>query len=262
VTARFGSGLTRRLAPVGGGDIRILPEWWLHTVLAFPEKGDFEGQRALLIELEVAGDEGERCAIPIQFERAAGAAASPSSYVAHSEVEVGFGAGVRMPGAGSLGLLGPDPGPSLELSIRSFPWFHYGLSFDLAIDNFGSEGIPIADPDLEPGRGAAITAVGLFAGYAVRLYWCPWLSSSYGLSTGPYVFELYDGWHQLAEHTAVVFPLRQQLRIPARIARLASGGEVALGLSLSLTTVAYGRLGVAELRGSSLTSLLTVTLGG
>jgi hypothetical protein len=259
--AVFGSGLTRRLGPLGPGDTRLLPDWWLHTVFVFPEKSDFAGQQSLLVQLSVADDAGHRCGLQLHFQRRMGAAPNPATHVAHSRTEIHFGAGIRVATTGGVEELGSVRGLNLELGARFFPWFHHGLSFALSLEHFGSDGIRQAAADLEVRDGAAISATGVWAGYAVRWYWLPWLATSYGLSSGPYIVELNDGRDAFAELTTVVFPLRQQLRLPARVARFAGGAELTVGTCLDYISVPYGRLGETALRGSSLAAQLFVGLG-
>lgn len=259
---RFGDGTVRRLLPATESDFAIEPDWRLHTVLRFPEKADFRGQRELEVRLSFEQKNQPPCVAVTRFVRAPGLPEREASYTTYALLELEFDAGLRFFATSGMRALAGDRGPILHLEFGVFSSVHHGLSLDIAIDRYGDAAIRRAAPTLMLDANPVVSGAGFLVGYLGRVYFTPWLSATYQAATGPYVFELDDDGKTGPKLSTLVFPLRQRLRLSGRFAVIEDGTEFSVAASLINLIVFYGKFGLVDTHGTTLGATLSILVSG
>jgi len=264
-TARFGSGRVRRLSgsrgEADGSDIVIDDGFWVHTVLAFPDKADFEGEDAMTVRLTFTGARSPTCTLPVPIERDRRIGHDAATHVQRSGIELHFGAGPRFFASGGIERLGGSSGPIFDLDVQAFPWVYHGLGFAIALDSYDGDRASLVAPNLVL-EDPRLSGAGFLLGYVARYYLWPWFCVSYELFTGPYVFELTDGQDDGVLESGLVLPLRQRARLKARFARILDGTEFYFSTALLHLWVPSGDLGALDTAGHSLAVEFAIGIGG
>jgi hypothetical protein len=262
-TARFSSGLSRRLRSADGSDVALGSGWTTHLVFMFPDKADFKGQDWVEIGLRFAtGTGGATCASTTRLDRDTTVAAAPGSYVAHSLLEIQFSGGARFATTGGLRAVAAPVGSAVDFGFAWYPWLRHGFLADIVLDGYGARGATLIAPALLLGQ-PRLSGAGLFVGYSVRAYPAAWLSLAYQPSVGPYGLELIDGPNGPSKATSGVLALRERLRVSARLGAIADGTEFSFTLSLVHLFLPYGSMGaVHDVAGHTLSGLISFVVGG
>jgi hypothetical protein len=187
VTVRFGSGLSRQLSPLGGGDAEIRPGWWTHRAFAFPAKAEFEHEDRLRVEVLVAASNGELCTASVSLAHRPGAKVPERSYTAFSPLELAFGLTAHFAATGDLRRIAENTNPGFDIGFTGYPWVHHGITFEFGVEAYGRKGLPLVVPNQSTN---GITGAFFMLGYSYRILPIRQLALEYNLNAGLYAFEV------------------------------------------------------------------------
>jgi hypothetical protein len=263
VVVRFAGGLTRTLRPLSTSNSPLEADWWQHRTFEFPNKEDFRGRDALVVDLPLSIAGGGRCVVHAEMARAPGVPADVRTYTAYDALEVYLGGGARFAAAGALSDIASVGGAGFELGFGLFPWVNHGFFMDIALEGYGGgDAARRVAPDLVLGKGPHVTGGGFFLGYALRFYPTRWMDVSLRPSVGLHFLDVDDQVKDGPTREVSMLGVRTKFRLAFRFARLQDGTQFWLAPAAVHLFVPSGSFGPADVSGHTFGGLLEFVVSG